>query len=432
MKRLICLILCALFSVSLLPGCGPTEAPETSPSSTAAPAPVSLSVGFGKADITPRAPVPLDGLVSATDRLSSQVRDPLYTICIAFTDGADNTFLLIVSDLLFVYLPLAEARAEISKTTGIPASHIWLATTHNHSGPALNESTAAIEQTATLIRNQVIQAASDALADRKPVSKMYVTDTHPELFNFVRHYIMSDGSYVGDNFGSPSGKEYVKHVSEVDNQLQLVKFTREGGKDVILANWQGHPTGHSQDRYSILSGVTLFEEALEDALDCHAAYVLGASGNVNNSSRILKEQVTGDYARHYQLLAQKAADAAASFREVKIGNLGFANDDCPCQMKAGGTGTMNIPVGAVSMGDVAFVFASYEMFDSNGMYVKENSPFETTFVSSCTNGYNHYIPSEPTFEYGGYEVGKSMVAAGSGEKLAESMVSMLNQLHRGQ
>lgn len=430
MKKVLCLILCVILLMALLSGCGPEEPPvETPAASTAAPTPASLSVGFGRGDITPRGSVPLDGLTSVEDRLSKGVKDPLYTNCIAFSDGNNNTFLLIISDLLYVYHPMAEARAQISKSTGIPVSNIWLATTHNHSGPALNYEAASTEYASELLRNQMVAAAEAALEDRKP-AKMYITDTHPVHMNFVRHYIMSDGSYAGDNFGSPEGKTYVSHVSEVDNQLQLIKFTREGGKDILLMNWQGHPTGHSSDRYTILSGVTVAINKLEESLDCHAAYVLGASGNVNNSSRIASEQVTSSYVNHYETLAQHAIDATANFREVSIGNIQVLNTNCGCTIKSGGTGTIDIPLNAFAIGDVAFVAAPYEMFDSNGKFVKDNSPFAMTFVSSCTNGYNHYIPSEPTFAYGGYEVGKSMVAAGSGEKLADTMVSMLKELHK--
>jgi hypothetical protein len=166
---------------------------------------------------------------------------------------------------------------------------------------------------------------------------------------------------------------------------------------------------------------------LEQELDCHFAFVLGASGNVNNRSRISSEIITPNYELHYTTLAEKAQEAMVNFREVKIGNVKVINEDVSCTLKAG-SGKLNIPISTASIGDVAFVAASYEMFDTNGKFVKDNSPFEMTFVSSCTNGSNSYIPTKPTFEYGGYEVESSVVAAGSAEQIADAMVGALNKL----
>ena len=426
MKKALSLIICLLMILGIFGGCSNGEKPAET---TAAPeGPATLSVGFGRGDITPRVPVPLGGLKNSETRISTDVRDPLYSNCIAFTDGTGNTFMLIVSDLLSVSQPLAEARGEIAQKYNIPITNIWIATTHNHSGPAMDTVNYAIEQTSEWTRQQIVAAADEAMADRKP-AKMYITDTYPEKLNFVRHYLMDDGSIVGDNFGTTQGKQYVGHVTEVDNQMQLIKFTREGGKDIVLMNWQGHPTGHNEYHYSILSGISVATHKMEDDLDCHFAYVLGASGNVNNRSRITSEIITPNYEQHYTTLAEKAQEAMANMREVEIGNVKVVNEEVPCTVKLG-TGILKITVYTASIGDVAFVAAPYEMFDTKGKFVKDNSPFEMTFVSSCTNGSNSYIPTKPTYEYGGYEVESSLVAAGSAEQLADAMVGALNQMYQ--
>jgi hypothetical protein len=43
-----------------------------------------LKVGYGKADITPKTSVPLDGYGNAANRFSQVQRDPLQATCIAF------------------------------------------------------------------------------------------------------------------------------------------------------------------------------------------------------------------------------------------------------------------------------------------------------------------------------------------------------------
>jgi hypothetical protein len=327
---------------------------------------------------------------------------------------------------------MAQARMDISEKYGIPTTQIWMATTHNHSAPAISVDDSSIVEYGKYLRQQIVKSADDALADRKP-AKMHITDTNPEKLNFVRHYLMKNGSYAGDNFGDQSFSNCVAHATEVDDQMQLIKFTREGAKDVVLMNWQGHPTGHGEDanRFQVLSCVTTITNLVEDALDCHMAYVLGASGNVNSTTRIKAERITkvySDYKEIYGLLAQHAIAAAANFREVKTGKIQVLGENCACNFKQG-SATRDIPLSAFAIGDVAFAGAPYEMFCENSMFIKENSPFAMTFVSTCTNGYNSYIPSSPTYEYGGYEVNGTDLAQGSGERLADTFVSMLNRLH---
>jgi hypothetical protein len=72
------------------------------------------------------------------------------------------------------------------------------------------------------------------------------------------------------------------------------------------------------------------------------------------------------------------------------------------------------------------------MFCESGEAIKEGSPFEMTFVSSCSNGSLSYIPSAPTFTYGesytSYEQKMTKFVQGTAELLVDEYVSMLNQL----
>ena len=51
------------------------------------------------------------------------------------------------------------------------------------------------------------RVAKAALEDRKP-GKLFTAEAHPEGYNFVRHYVLSDGEVIGDNFGSLGSREY--------------------------------------------------------------------------------------------------------------------------------------------------------------------------------------------------------------------------------
>lgn len=431
MRKLFSLTLIFILLVSLF-GCAQTE----SPSETTAPAtegidPNSLSVGYGRVDITPTESVPIGG--HKDERFSTQVVDPLYATCIAITDGTGNTLLLYHLDLLAAYTPVIMARSTISRKTGVPGLQIVMCTTHNHSGPKLTDSSAYIQEYNEKMPEWLLEAAEMALADRKS-AKMYTTVTHPVGLNFVRHHILADGSKTG--WATPANQSAVDHVFDPDNALQLVKFTREGGKDVILMNWQGHPNAASAGKYDIRSDVDAIRRNIEPLLDCHFAYFLGASGNVNSSSYVKSEKQADWYIDNYidrcKELALQAVAAAENFKEVKTGKIQFLYANYAGTPKDNPNGKSDIPIYAFSFGDVAFVTASYEMFTEIGMYIKKESPYAMTFVSTCTNGRMGYLPATSAFEYDAYEVDSTRFVRGTAELIAQEHINMLKQIYNAQ
>ena len=93
--------------------------------------------------------------------------------------------------------------------------------------------------------------------------------------------------------------------------------------------------------------------------------------------------------------------------------------------------TYKLYLGSISFGDLAFIGVPYEMFDNNGVQIKEGSPFNTTFILTAAGGYWGYIPSIEYFtEYGGYEVDATQFAQGTGEKLVDEYLKLLKQ-HKG-
>jgi len=203
----------------------------------------SFSVGYARVDITPTESVPLAGYGNTLQRLSQGVLDPLYATCIAITDNSGSTVLLCTVDLInSLKLYSDPARDAISKQYGIDRDAVVFSATHTHSAPDLAQSTyePIIRYTAQLVEKLTVLAGA-ALADRKPAT-MLGGRTHNEGMNFVRHYILEDDSYAGDNFGDFDAAPIRCHVSEADRQIQMVKFCREGGKDILMVNWQAHPT----------------------------------------------------------------------------------------------------------------------------------------------------------------------------------------------
>ena len=441
----------------------------------------NLSVGFGRVDISPQESVPLRGYGYSSGRMSTNIQDPLYATCIAITDSSGSTVLLYTLDLINSFTDVMNAaRQQISEQTGIPVDAILVACTHTHSGPDLdNLNEPSVHRYIESLKGWMTQAALEALADVAPAT-VHTTSTQTENLNFVRRYLLSDGSYAGDNFGSFSGKTIVGHETDADSQLQLASFRREGKKDIILANFQTHPhrSGGSDNTNVTADLIAPFRTKMESTLDCYFAYFTGASGNINPKSRIDSENITSNYIEQGEALADYALDAYSTFQEIPVDSVKITKTVYMGQvdhtydkwgsicvalvdhyMKYGdygnytsqlsGSGIKNIymanavglrsqmpayqelPLYAVSIGDLAFVTVPFEMFDTNGMQIKDGSPFSTTFVLTCAINSFSYLPSDLAFRHGGYAVDVTLFVRGTAEDLVESYLDMLDTLYYG-
>ena len=444
-----------------------------------------LQVGFGRTDITPTASVPLAGYGNTSARMSGNVLSSLYSTCIAFTDEEGQTVLLFHNDLISTNSDLYPVMCRaISEATGVPVGNIYVSATHTHSGPDLsNTAEPAILTYRQYLVEQMAQAAVQAMADRQ-TARMYMGATNCPNLNFIRHYLLSDGSYVGSNFGDATGKTVVDYACQVDDQMQLLRFTREGGKDVVLMNWQMHPTRTGgAEKYDISSDVVgVIRDEVEAGADCLFAYFTGASGDVNASSRIREDNIISeftDYQTHGQLLAEYALNTLEnSMQSVESGNLktysiqytgkvDHSEDDLveiaqvyydhwttahewdtvAGEALAYGINsgyhagsilshsklpeTWDVGLKGFCIGDVAFIMAPYEMFSTNGQNIKNDSPFAMTFVVTCANGNEGYMPTWEAFAYDCYESNVCKFESGIAEALEEACLDLLQRLYRG-
>ena len=422
MKKLLALVLCAFLLLGLV-ACGGAEEAQT-------PEEPALQVGFGRADITPQESVQLHGYFNAERRWSKAVLDPLYATCVAFTDGDGNTLLLFHLDICVpngTKLPFI--RKAVADAAGISIDHVMLAATHTHSGPKIDSDHLSMERYCEYMKTQMLAAAQEALDDRKS-AQMYTTTTELEKMNFVRHYRLDNGSVIGDNFGDPNSGTIVDQVREADNEMQLIRFKREGGKDVVLVNWQVHPHRTGDENAGNISAdiVGAMRMYMEPRMDCYMAYFTGASGDLNPTSRLVSENISGDYLEQGALMAQEAILACDDMTEQKTGKVQILRKDQEVTKEGA---PVKFVTYAFSVGDVAFITAPYEMFDTNGKFIKDNSPFETTFIVTCANATNHYVAAEWAYydDVPAYEATNGGYEKGTAENLADGFVAMLGELY---
>ena len=480
MKKLLSLILSVLLIMSLV-ACGETSPQASTGTADSAPAlkEGQQLVGYGKVNITPELPLPLGGYGNTETRISEGFLEYSYATCFAVTDKDGNTAILFGLDIIaYSQKACGDARKKISEKYGIPMESIIMSASHNHSSPDLGSPLPNVAKWIPILSEKLVECADMAMADRAPAD-LYTTVTQTEGLNFIRRYKVEGDFVVGYiSWIELYNYKVIGYESEPDRSLRLLKFDREEKPDILVANFQTHPHrgGSATNKLMTPDLVGIFRQEIEDKLGYNVVYFTGAAGNINPSSLISEHNAARDYKEQGKLLAKYAIDADGSYEKISGGAvrstvmtytgtidhtedhlINYAreaqklwNETNNIQTvakaylpygisgpyhagaiisKAGMGREQSFDIGAVAFGDVGFACAPYEMFDTNGTFIKENSPFPVTFVAECANGGNGYFPSTLAWENGGYEVDTCRYVKGTAEELADGFVSMLTELY---
>ena len=435
--------------------------------------------GFGLSNITPEESVPLTSYGDDLNRFSEGKISELEARALALTDKEGKTLLIITGDLSWAPWYLAPRIFEaIEEEFGIAKEYVILTGTHTHAAPGCH-----LGQVPSVVRYRekyiegMIHAAQLAMEDRKP-AEVYAGSAITERMNFVRRYIMDDGSLFGDcTVGT--GTVLNAHESQADPELQLVKLVRKGGKDILLANFQCHP--HLEGKNKLISAqlAGYFRDVVQQRFDAYCIYWNGAAGNLNSGSRIKKETRTRDGKQWAKIMVDYVERTLPNLYKVQTGLVQMADTTLCARVNHSYDGVMEqaqqvldyaknghtpveagefarqLGVGihsfyhanrivanfreaetkdmylrAYSFGDIAGVVLPYELFDTTGMFIKCNSPFRKTII----NGYGFpsacgYIPSAFAFQNGGYEADNCTFEPGTAEAMAEAYLALLHKLH---
>ena len=473
MKKILSLMLAFLLVMGLV-ACGGEAAVTTGAGGQAASTEVgelpALRAGFGRVCITPKNKVALSSSKQAT---YDAVWDDVYMTCVALADADGNTVLLMTTDISYISSSLRSAVVRLaSEASGVPEGNIVFACTHNHSGLEPSGSVS------TLLKDSAKECAVAAVEDLSAAT-LSIGTAYPEGFNFVRHYVTTDGYYVGDGYYSPTGTPEEKHVRQPDNAMQMMRFDRAGKQSILLCNWQAHAVYSYYQEHLCADFIGPLRETVEAEADVLFAYFQGAAGNLNPWSEIGGnqggEKSLGGMDIFGQKLAQYPLAILDSLTPVDGAGITLAGSDLAINVRRDSSETLaaavafeeaiaagkkkyeavaasgnqihsiygaeyvhdrprkgssnDITITAIRLGDVAFAVVPYEMFDDSGVYIKENSPFEMTFILGYANGRFGYMPSAACIEHGCYEWECGYYEAGTAEILVEEYLKLLNQLN---
>jgi hypothetical protein len=398
--------------------------------------------------------------------------------CVALANGGE-TYLVYTLDYITASNDYtAPAEKLITEATGIPAERIIMNCTHTHSGPAIAYDYDTIKPYREKFNKAALEAAEKAIADMS-AAEIYAGSVETEGLVFVRHYEMDNGTFAGANYGSFSGS--IKgHAYQGDAAVQVIKFARsaEDKKDIILVSNPAHATAVSGTDRSLLSADIAYSvrDEVEKNTDSHVAYFIGAAGDQVPSSRITSEGSTNDYLVYGQRMGKYITELIPTLTKLETGPLELETQEYTGKTIKEGLGrledaravravaskygngapetkaavaqynfssvyqataivarngrgeTQTMTLNAMGLGELGIIFAPYEMFSENGKFVKENSPYALTFVVTCSEEHQGYLPSENGFRVECYESHVTAYERGTAESLADTFVSMLNKL----
>lgn len=432
-----------------------------------------LTIGFGRADITPPNGLFISGYYS--ERRGQGCLDDLKASVLAFSDG-EKTAVVFTLDVIGIDEEFGDRlRGIVAERTGLPYEAVYYACTHTHTAPAISSDLFPIDpEYNSIMFRKCADAAAEAIADMSAADVFTARGTVEDI-SFIRRFKMKNGkTQTNPGHGNPD----IDHpISTPDETLQLVRIVREGKDDLVIVNFQVHPDVVSGSYYSS-DWPGFVRRTFESAVPgTRCLFFNGAQGDTNHFNPLsgIPRRSGYTHARHMGMCiageamklytyAEPASGDTVGFAQVNLevpSNRGTADDLILAEKyialhEAGreseipytgmeyvtavarayrikqlefGPDSFTLYLNAVRFGDVVFAGVPGEPFTDIGRGIKDGSPFSMTIVCCCANGYEGYYPMQSAYDEGGYEANSSKFTAGIAERIIEGSVAMLKKLY---
>lgn len=423
-------------------------------------------IGYSKRIITP----PLGTLLAGYDyeRHAEGVHDDLYARVVVIEK--DELFVFVQLDLLGIDRYFVNLIGNnLQEMYGVNKDNVLVSCIHTHSGPrgltrrgvsksSLDMSSSFDNALFDYIMKQIALAFKEALGD---------------LDAFSLSYRNSKVRGIGLNRRSPS--------LPIDDNLQVLLFTREDNKKIVLYNYACHPTVMNRFNMQITADYpgesSRFLESRGDIV-C-ALFYNGACGDVSTrftrmessfseverigdilGSGVLKLVSQGGIDEDIQKIRVKSIQvelkvkklmkteeakeaiekAKAEFEEAKNKCLNGgeirvyqtiyegALQNFKLIESLGSLETIDIEIKILQINERYIVYIPGELFTNLGIMLKEKCGKNNIIISCYSNGYSGYIPDIEAYNQDGYETLSSKFAAGEGEKLVNKIICLIESM----
>lgn len=437
-----------------------------------------MLAGFSRLNVTP----PLGTLMSGYNRprYAEGILDPIEINAVAFNDG-ENTSLIIVADFLGITQErVQQIRGMIEQELSVPSNNTFIAATHTHTSikfgvadfaPSIGNRLTVIDDPNTIyvILRKFVDVARMAIDDMKEATLSVGCAQTSRQISFVRRFLMKDGRVQS----FPRENEFcdvVRSLGEADNTLRLVKISREDADDIVIANFSTHPDTTTGSKFSADWPAHSRRNFERETPGVKCLMLVGAQGDTNhidvsrvehqfgpevsqsigrviadaiheafnNTTSVVTDKIQAD---HRVVYNKTRTDGMEKYEESKQLIIDHAErrKRVHAQELAAARRIVNIktmpiyrevPVSAMSLGDVAFVGFGGEAFTDYAAHARDAAPNKFVIAITCCNGYEGYLPTKSAYEDGGYESGSSSFSKTLEEEVRVEVVDMLDKFYK--
>ena len=435
-----------------------------------------LKVGFARVDVTPHLGSPISGYFRK--RLANGVLDPIELNAVVFSDG-ERTAAIVASDIIGIDMVNSDKiRSRVSEAAGIPADSVMICCLHQHTSIEIGFSDTDNEMTDPVYLEMLFRKYGDvvkmAMAD---MSDAIASTAEAEAISeiaFIRRYVLEDGTIATNP--SRKGPKPVRRCDESDNTVRLLRFKREGKKDIAYVNFSTHPDVISGDKFSADWPGFVRRNIESDIENVHCICVVGCQGDSNHCDAFkptIEEMFPhGKGYAHSSYMGRVISDTVLNIWDKTVDHedgtvFGGVEviynktntegeekyDECKQFVDdyyAGRHATVPhitgiayalrivelrrspiyrpVPVTVLGMGDIAFVGFGGEPFTHFAIASREAAgENKTVFCSCCTNGNQGYLPHARAFAEGGYEASGSLFTSNVEEQCIAAAKKLLDQ-----
>lgn len=386
---------------------------------------------------------------------------------------------LVACDMISLHPPIVQRTRElIAGRTGLSPDRVILAATHCHAGPQTHPMFYALagpaaqqisEHYVAQLPSLIAESVRLAEADLRP-ARLLVGRGREDTVSFNRRFLLRDGT-VKMNPGRQN-PAIVRPMGPIDPEVGVVYAeSADGAPLVTIVNFALHVAVVGGNKVSADYPHTLAQALARVKGDAMLTlFINGMSGNINHSDVAGARQLSGEAeaARIGTILAAAVLKTYRHLRPVTPSTLQAVSRPVPVPTPPAPSAAEVEQAGAIIRGhgkgapfaqvirawrtidlahyspdgrwpsevqviafgrDLALVGYPGDSFVELGLAMKQNSPFEYTFVSEqSANGSISYVPNEKAFPEGSYEVDSARVAPGGGEVLATAAVRLLTDL----
>ena len=435
-----------------------------------------LRFGQAAVDITPPAEMPFQVPQRPPFQVvaASGTHDPLQAKAVVFESGGVKVA-IVACDLTSIPVHfIAAAREHVAKISSVPPENVMITATHTHTGPNIRprffqNASAGQKKVATdyLARLPQLIAESVQRAEQNLTeARLHAAIGEVPGVAFNRRFLMKDGTVVANPHKGQDELlvNVVRPAGPTDAALPVVYAESTSGKPLAtLLNFAMHldttgGTDYSADFPYQISKILADVRGAEML----SHFTIGAAGNVNHyylldpkkarrtkgfqeAARIgtlIAAEVVRTYQRAQPITAAPVKVSRETVRLLileekapalakQFGNKPEFHDGEMLVRLVDGKYTFDAEVMVITVGDeLAFVGLPGEMFVELGLAVKQNSPYQFTFINTLANGSIGYVANRKAFREGSYGAAPASTRSnpGSGEALVDSAVRQLMTL----